>query len=273
MSCVSRFFRSCVHAAVPPVLVLGLIIPTAFAESGLEIMTRVDAQEEPPVMAADMTMTLIDSKGNQRIRRLRSLSRTGESADRQRLFFLAPADVRGTGFLMVDYHDAGRADDQWLFLPGLNKSKRIAGSDQSSSFMGSDLSYADMASRNLEDWTYDLVGEDRVGNQAVWLVRAKAAHEGVSRTTGYTESLLYVQQSNYRVIRAIHTQVGANERKLLNVPEWTEHDGYWVPEVIQMASQEGGRTVHRTQLTFSNIDLDVDVPSAEFSIQRLEQGL
>lgn len=245
----------------------------ARAETGLDIMTQVDAQQDPPVMAAEMTMTLIDRNNNQRVRRLRSLSKSFDDADHRRLFFLEPSDVRGTGFLVIDYHDAERDDDQWLFLPSLNKSKRIAGSDQSGSFMGSDLSYADMASRNLEDWTYELVSEERVGDNAVWVVRATAANEAVIDQTGYTESLLYVQQNNYRVIRAIHTQTGANQRKLLNIPSWEQRDGYWLPTVMQVVSQQGGQTVHRTQLSFSNIDLDVDAPDAEFSIQRLEQGL
>lgn len=264
--------------SINPILSLALLFAAALlsqlarAETGLAIMTEVDAQEDPPVMAADMTMTLIDRNGNQRVRRLRSLSKTFAEADRQRLFFLEPADVRGTGFLVVDYHDAERDDDQWLFLPSLNRSKRIASSDQSGSFMGSDLSYADLASRNLEDWTYELLREDNVADEPVWLVRATAANDDVVETTGYTESLLYVQQSNHRVIRAIHTE-GSNERKLLNIPEWEQRDGYWLPKVMQVASQEGGETVHRTQLTFSNIDLDADAPDAEFSTQRLEQGL
>lgn len=245
----------------------------AQAETGLDIMTQVDAQEDPPVMAADLTMTLIDRNNSQRVRSLRSLSKSFDEADRQRLFFLEPADVRGTGFLVVDYHDADRDDDQWLFLPSLNKSKRIAGSDQSGSFMGSDLSYADMASRNLEDWSYELIREDSVGDAAVWVINATAANDEVIDQTGYTESLLYVQQTNYRVIRAIHTQTGTNQRKLLNIPQWEQRDGYWLPKVMQVVSQEGGQTVHRTQLTFSNIDLNVDAPDAEFSVQRLEQGL
>ncbi len=83
---------------------------------------------------------------------------------------------------------------------------------------------------------------------AVWLVRATAADEEVIDRTGYTESVVYVQQSNYQVIRAIHSLEGGNERKLMNIPQWEHRDGYWLPKVMQVVSQEGGQTVHRTQL-------------------------
>ena len=197
----------------PPNLTAGIAIlmamlvlacNTAQAETGREIMEQVDAQPSPELMAADMAMTLIDRNGNQRVRRLRSLSRTFDDSERSLLFFLEPSDVRGTGFLVHDYDDPQRNDDQWLFLPSMNKSKRIAGSDQSSSFMGSDLSY---------------------------------------------------------------------ERKLMNLPEWEQRDGFWLPLVMQVVSQEGGQTVHRTQLTFSNINLNPEVSASEFTVQRLEQGL
>ena len=49
-----------------------------------------------------------------------------------------PADVKDTGFLTYDYDDESRDDDQWLYLPALKKTKRIASSDKSGSFMGSD---------------------------------------------------------------------------------------------------------------------------------------
>lgn len=270
------------HALIAPlrlypgmILAAMLVVTTygARAETGREIMAEVDAQPTPEVMAADMTMTLIDRGGDQRVRRLRSLSKTFPDSERNLLFFLEPSDVRGTGFLVFDYDDPERSDDQWLFLPSMNKSKRIAGSDQSSSFMGSDLSYADMSSRNLDDWTYELLREDSVGDEPVWLVRATAADSDVIDRTGYTESVVYVQQSNYQVIRAIHNLEGGNERKLMNIPQWEHRDGYWLPKVMQVVSQEGGQTVHRTQLTFSDIDLDPEVSESEFTVQRLEQGL
>lgn len=260
----------------PAVVLLAALVCLSYgarAETGHDIMAEVDAQPSPPAMASDMTMVLIDRNNQQRVRKLSSLRKTFEDSERSLLFFLSPQDVRGTGFLIFDYDDPDKGDDQWLFLPSLNKSKRIAGSDQSGSFMGSDLSYADLSSRNLEDWTYRLIREDSVDGEAVWLVEATAANDAVIDRTGYTQSVLYVRQSNHTIIRAIHTLEAEGERKLLNVPRWEQRDGYWIPTVMQVVSQEGGQTVHRTQLTFENIDLNPDIREGTFTVQRLEQGL
>lgn len=261
------------RAALASVMLGACVSVQAQTETGLDVMTRVDAQPSPPVMSSEMTMTLIDRNGQQRVRSLTSTRKTFADSERSLIFFLAPQDVRGTGFLTIDYDDTHRDDDQWLYLPSLNKSKRIAGGDQSGRFMGSDLSYADLSSRNLADWNYTLVREDTVDDAPVWVVEAVAASDAVVEQTGYTESILYVRQSNHQVIRAVHTLEAVGERKLMNLPEWETIDGYWIPLVIQVATQEGGHTVHRTQLTFRNIELDVDVPDSVFTVHRLEQGL
>ena len=67
-----------------------------------------------------------------------------DKGTRQLMMFESPADVRNTGMLSIDYKDGNKDDDQWLYLPSLNKSTRISSGDKSGSFMGTDLSYADM---------------------------------------------------------------------------------------------------------------------------------
>jgi hypothetical protein len=122
--------------------------------TALEIMTKVDERDDGDRSIADMQMLLIDKSGSKRNRSLRSFG-IDQGEDRYNLmFFLAPGDVKGTGFLTYDYETEGKDDDQWLYLPALKKVKRIASSDKSGSFMGSDFSYADLTKRRLRDYNY-----------------------------------------------------------------------------------------------------------------------
>ena len=73
-----------------------------------------------------------------------------------------------TGFLTYDYDDPVRDDDQWLYLPALKKTKRIATGDKSGSFMGSDFSYADLTSRELDRYDFRLMKQAEVNGVAVW---------------------------------------------------------------------------------------------------------
>ena len=142
------------------------------ADSGLEIMTMVDARDDGDNRTDNITMTLIDKNGHKRQRKLQSLRKDQGTTVKQLLFFLEPANVRNTGFLTYDYQDPKRDNDQWIYLPELYKTKRIASSDKSQPFMGSDFSYTDMTRRILDEWTFKMLGEKEVRGEMTWLIEA-----------------------------------------------------------------------------------------------------
>ncbi len=145
----------------PFIFVLTLLvaaIPFAFAEDpeARAIMEKVDARDEGDNQTSIMEMILIDKRGNQRVRRIATFSKDKTEDTFRLMFFQHPADVKDAAFLTWDYDDPNRDDDQWLYLPALRKTKRIASRDKSGSFMGSDLTYSDMTDRNLEDYDFFL---------------------------------------------------------------------------------------------------------------------
>ena len=118
------------------------------------IVEKVDARDDGDNQTADMEMVLIDKKGQKRVRKIHTFSKDKGKDTLKLMFFLHPADVKDTAFLTYDYDDPDKDDDQWLYLPALRKTKRIATADKSGSFMGSDLNYSDMTSLDLEDYDY-----------------------------------------------------------------------------------------------------------------------
>lgn len=144
------------------VLLIVSATQTASALTGLEIMTRVRDRYDGDNQTSDLEMILIDKKGNRRIRKIRSFKKDFAKDTYSIMFFLEPADVKNTGFLTYDYIDESRDEEQWLYLPALRKTKRIRGSEQSGSFMGSDFNYSDMDEINLTDYTYHVMKEPEV---------------------------------------------------------------------------------------------------------------
>lgn len=245
----------------------------AFAMTADEIMAKVDALKEPASMKSNMTMVLVDDKGKKRTRAMQSVSAIVEGIDKSLMFFLEPSDVKGTGFLMLDYPEAKKDDDQWMFLPSLKKAKRIASGDKTGSFMGSDFSYADMSARNLEEWSYKILKEDNVNGADVWVVESLPVSEEVTEKTGYVRSIAYIRQDNFRIVRAINYLEKKGEVKLMNIGKHQEIGDYWFGTETQMITQKNGQTVHRTLMKVDNIEVDFEVEASEFTLNRLEQGL
>lgn len=109
---------------------------------------------------AHVTMSITDKQGRERVREFTILRRDVEDdlGDQQfYVFFRKPADVADTAFL-VNKHP-GKDDDRWLYLPALDLVRRIAASDERTSFVGSHFFYEDVSGRSPDEDTHELLEE------------------------------------------------------------------------------------------------------------------
>jgi len=238
-----------------------------------EIMQKVEDRDEGDNMISEMQMTLIDKSGSKRIRRIKSFTKFfGE--DRYRLmFFLHPADVKDTGFLTYDYDAPEKSDDQWLYLPALRKSKRIATEDKSGSFMGSDFTYYDMTRRVTSDYDYKLLKEDTVNGAKVWIIESIPRRKEIVDESGYTKSVVFVRQDNYMVIRGVHWLKDGGRLRYQEVMDLKQIEGIWTALEIHMTTKAGKVVTHKTELKFDDVKFNQNLADDMFTVRVLEKGL
>jgi len=240
--------------------------------TGRQIMEWVDDRDDGDNQLSDVKMVLVDKRGQERVRQMRSMSKDKGEDTLSLIFFATPADVKNTGFLSYDYDDADRDDDQWLYLPALKKTKRIAGGDKSGSFMGSDFTYSDMSSPPLDRYSYTLMKEDEVDGVPVWLVEA-IPNAKESKETGYTKSISFVRKDNHMVIRQVIWVKKGKRLKYMNVDKLESIGGIWVATELTMSTRKGKKILHQTRLQLSNVKFDQPLDEDSFTIRRLEKGL
>jgi outer membrane lipoprotein-sorting protein len=240
--------------------------------SALEVMQRVEDRDEGDNMISEMTMVLIDKRGNERIRRIKSHTKFKGKDKRQIMFFLHPADVKGTGFLTYDYDDDAKDDDQWLFLPALRKSKRIASGDKDGSFMGSDLTYADMTSRNLPDYEFKLMKDAEVGGKPCYVI-SSVPNKKAKDETGYEKSIIFVRKDNFVVVRALNWIIKGKKQKYLDVKKLELIDNIWTATEIHVFTKKNKNLLHKTILQFKNVKYNQNLDDSMFTVRRLEKGL
>ncbi len=255
------------------VLMVALSPLPAVELTARQIMERVDDRDDGDNGVSDMVMTLIDKNGNKRARKIRNYTKD-KGADKQRImFFLAPADVKDTGFLTYDYDDYSKDDDQWLYLPALGKSKRIASSDKSGSFMGSDFNYSDMTSKNLDAYDFRILDEKEVRGKKSWVIEAIPKTEEEIEETGYSKSVLFVRQDNFMIVRAVLWVNEGGRIKYMDSPKIELIDGIWVATKRTMTTKKNRRTLHKTELNFYNVKFNQPLDQEMFTLRRLEKGL
>ena len=250
-----------------------LLRPPQLEVAAREIMQRVEDRDDGDNGTQDMEMILIDKNGNQRIRNIHVFNKDKGEDTLQLMFFVTPADVKDTGFLTYDYDGVDKDDDQWLYLPALKKTKRIASSDKSGSFMGSDFNFSDMTDRELDNYDYTLMKETEVNGVKVWQI------EGIPRTkeeideTGYKKSIVFVRQDNYVVIRGVSWVNKGGKLKYFDVKKLELIDGIWVATEMTMTTKKSKKTLHKTVLRSHNVKFNQDLDEDLFTIRRLEKGL
>ncbi len=238
-----------------------------------EIVNKVDTRDEGDNGIGTMKMILIDKHKNKRVRDMKKYSKDFGEDIYSAIFFLSPSDVKNTAFLTYDYDDGAKDDDQWLYLPALKKTKRIASSDKSASFMGSDFTYSDMTSRTIEDYTYKLVKESKVGAHKVWVIESKPKTQITIDETGYTKSYMFVRQDNFVVTRALHFMTDGGKKKYMDVKKLEKIDGIWVATEIEMKTKKGKQTLHTTILKFNDVKFNQNLNDNFFTVRQIEKGI
>jgi outer membrane lipoprotein-sorting protein len=178
-----------------------LLLPQASAEpSAREIMEQATVSRKLEGSEAVVSMTIADAKGQTRERRLSMATKLydGGKTEKRIYRFSSPADVMGTGVLVFDYE--AEADDVWVYLPALRKTRRIISSQRSESFMGSEFSYADLNVPALADFDYQLLREENVDGEGCWVIDVVPKARETGQSEGYSHKTYWVSRDR-RVVR------------------------------------------------------------------------
>ena len=139
--------------------------------------------------------------------------------------------------------------------------------------MGSDFSYADLTSRDLDEYDYTLMKEPDVGGVKVWQIESVPRTKQEIRETGYTKSILFVRQDDYVVIRSVGWLKRGGRLKYMEIKALEQIDGIWIGTEIHMTTKKAGKTLHKTVLRNSNIRFNQEIDEDFFTVRQLEKGL
>lgn len=254
-------------------LLTALTLSSLFAITAQEIAQKVSDRDEGDNITTNMKMILIDKNGKKRVRDLKTYTKKKGEDTLKLLFFLTPADVKDTAFLTYDYDNSDLDDDQWLYLPALQKVKRIASSDKSSAFMGSDFTYSDMTSRNVADYNYKIMKETKAQGHKVWQLLVTPKSEKTVEETGYTKSIMFVRQDNFVVIQTLNYIKAGKKLKYMIVKDLALIDGVWTVKEMQMITKKGKKMLHKSIFKFSNTKYNQVLDESLFTTRTLERGI
>lgn len=244
---------------------------TFFAQTGIDIMKKNEAQILANDEQFDITMTLTNDKGKNRVREIKQVTKRDNMNNRSSLItFSSPADVKGTGFLAIENQKA--EDDQWLYLPALNKTRRISAADKTDNFMGSDLAYEDLDTEEISEFEYKLTGSKTIDNVDHFVIEATPKSAAKKKETGYSKRILYVRKDNYMfsLIKYFDKNNQLSKELIASDIRFAKDAKKWRAYKIVVNNIKTG---HKTTLVYKNILINKGVSNDAFSKRNLERGI
>jgi hypothetical protein len=245
--------------------------------SAADVMEKVDTRYDGDSSIGELTMVLVDRRDRQRTRNLRIYSKDFGDDSKTLSLFESPSDIRGTAYLNFDWNDANQDDDSWLYLPALQRVKRIASSDTSDSFMGSDFTFADINGYEIDWFNYTFVNESEViDGHEVWVIEATPKPEFKDRAeeaTGYSKMQTWIRKDIFVQVRGQAWELKGNRIKYFNSSELELIDDIWTTKRLQAITTRNGRQEHASVLQINSIKYNIEIDDETFSTESMQRGL
>lgn len=235
-------------------------------EKGLAIAVEADKRDTGfSDFTANMVMELRNKQGDVSTRtiRLKTLE-VLDDGDKSMSIFDKPADVKGTAFLTFSH--AKDPDEQWLYLPALKRVKRINSKNKSGPFMGSEFAYEDLASQEIEKYTYKYLRDEALDGVDCFVVERFPAYAH----SGYTRQIAWINKEKY-VAEKIEFYDRKNSllKTLINKDYKQYLEQYWRANEMQMDNHQTGKS---TTLRWENYKFKTGLRDSDFNRNSLKRA-
>jgi len=233
--------------------------------TGKQIVEKAYNRATGDDQTSDLTMTLINKSGNQRVRIIKQFTKDLGEVEKSIMFFLSPADIKNTSFMSWSY-DSDKSDDQWIYLPALKKTKRISSDSKSDYFMGSDFTYDDLGDRKLEDDTHKILREETINSKECYVVESVSKNEDYM----YSKTTTWIDKSNFIGVKKEFYDEDEDLLKILSIKEIKEISGYLV---IVNSEMKNIQKNHKTTIVLNNVQINTDISASKFTERIMMRGL
>ena len=241
-----------------------LVVTGVFSVTGKEVMEDMRDKDAPSSTHALLGLEIAESNGSVKKRIIEMWGVDIDDLTKTIMVFRAPTSVKNTRFLVKE--SGNGADNKWIFMPALGKVRRIAASDGGSSFMGTEFTYDDMSSREVEDDTHKLLREEVLDGYKCYVIESIPKELDNAQ---YGRRVQWIIEDKLLPIKvALYNKKGVLN-KVLTVADIVNHEGFWIPNRTTMKNVLNGRS---STIINKKIELNKKINPALFEKRFLTTG-
>lgn len=247
-------------------MALALSAAAVFADAkGDQVMQRTHDVKKPDFSRSQVQMILVEKNGTQEIRNVLQYGRHRDGLSTIVMDFKAPANVKDTRFLQVENKYPAK-DDKWIYLPELKNTRRVNSSEGSKSFMGTDATYDDMSTREMEEDTHEFLRDETKNGFSCSVVKNVPIDK---KSSQYSYRIVWVDKAtDYPVYTELYDKNGKLV-KTIACSKIQKIDGFDIPMDNAM---ENVQTGHKTLLKVLKVEVNKPIPDKVFTQNFLNTG-
>lgn len=233
-------------------------------EAGMALAQRVYDRPDGEDATSAVTMALVEEGRSPRLRSMLLYRRSAPEGEVSTLIrFTEPADIEGTGLLTIDAADG--ASNQWIYLPAMQRVRRVDSNRKGGRFVNSDYYYEDLRDRKPSMDEHRLLGREVVDGVECDVLESIPVEAGNSV---YKRRVSWIDPASHLPLRIDFFEKDPQApSKRLRVERREQVQGYWTVMDSTLTDLGSG---HQTRLTVRSIAYDRSLPERLFSSKALE---
>jgi len=239
--------------------------PQISAQTAASIMESAKNRVTSDTVSSRSRMVITAKDGSVSERVIDQYSKDGPNGARTVIVFQSPATVAGSRFLTMDKASGG--SDQWIFLPSLGRSRRIASSESGGNFMGTDFSYDDISSmdRSVSLDTHTLLREENVNGKPCYVIQSVPKDSSYQ----YSKTITWVDKQDYLIYKSEMYNRRGEIAKIMEMSNFRDIQGRLSPMQTKVATVAAGTS---TTIFMDIMKYDDPIPEGVFTTAFLETG-
>lgn len=241
-----------------------LLATCALAQDPRQIIEEVQRRNRSQSQRYEGTLTVTSAKSRVTEKRWR-FERIGSFGDSKSVLrFLEPPEVKGVALLIHNHKD--RSSDQWMWTPELQRDRRIALQDRSTRFFGTDFSFEDLEERDVDQFDFKLLGEEKIDGKDCWKLESRPRQ---TKTSQYTHSYVWVRKDLFLFMLVEGYKGGELTRRIA----YRDHEnvkGLWTAKTMEVFDSKRNS---RTTMKLEKLDYNLPMKDEDFTLQSLRRPL
>ena len=239
--------------------------PPAEADVARDVLKAAFANRYEVDLTTQIDLVVHSRSGQKRKRTLNAVTKVIDDRVHSMGRLTSPENLRGMTVMMVEAED--RSHDAFIFMPSLNKVRRINTSQRGDAFFGTDVTYEDIEHQTVTDYTFHKITREEIDGEPTYRI-----HASPKRRFNYDRVVFTIAEKDGAILGAEYFKRDTDEPyRVLSAPRshMVESGGHVLPTRMRVENRMKGS---HTDVALRNLRTDQAIDNRIFSVRTLESG-